>query len=132
MHELIHIFLGKVGHSPYTNLNERIVRKDLTDEYFINLEEWGKVQRKDNAYITNYAKKSLAEDLAETFLFWFALRYKKISKKDKSKILKTIPNRVQFLDNQLFDMYPWSKKETEVEKPVIAFFTVIPIILNGI
>ena len=102
MYELAHIFLGKVGHSPYTNLNERIVRKDLTDEYNINLEEWAKAQRKDNEYITIYAKTSLAEDLAETFHYWLALRYKKISKKDKSKILKTIPNRIQFLDDQFF------------------------------
>ena len=111
MHELAHIFLGKVGHSPYTNLNERIVRKDITDEYNINLEEWAKAQRKDNEYITNHAKTSLAEDLAETFHYWMALRYKKISKSDASKTLKTIPNRIQFLDDQYFDMYPLAPKK---------------------
>ena len=49
---------------------------------------------------------ALVEDFAETFYFWFALRYKKIDKKHKSKILKAIPNRIQFLDDQSFNMYP--------------------------
>ena len=106
MHELIHVFLGKIGYHTYTNLNERIVKKDLTNEYNIDLDDWDKAQKKDNEYITNYAKTSLAEDLAETFYYWLALRYKKISKKHKSKILETIPNRIQFLDDQSFDMYP--------------------------
>ena len=106
MHELIHVFLGKVGEFSYDNLNKRIIKNDLTNEYNINLLDWKYAQSKDGAYITDYAKTSLAEDLAESFHFWFALRYKKISNKNKSKILKLIPNRIQFFDDQLFDMYP--------------------------
>ena len=39
-------FLGKVGYNPYTNLNERIVKKDLTYEYSFDLKKWEKAQRK--------------------------------------------------------------------------------------
>ena len=42
------MFLGKVGYHTYTNLNERIVKKDLTNEYNIDLDDWDKAQKKDN------------------------------------------------------------------------------------
>ena len=53
MHELIHVFLGKVGEFSYDNLNKRIIKNDLTNEYNINLLDWKYAQSKDGAYISD-------------------------------------------------------------------------------
>jgi len=112
--ENIEIDLSMFNYGVDGEHNYEIHAKDIDlkkFQVFNNLQHLSIIQKKDNEYITNYAKTSLAEDLAETFHYWLALRYKKIGKKNKSKILETIPNRIQFLDAQSFDMYPLAPKE---------------------
>ena len=66
------------------------------------------IKKDKRKYITDYAKTSPHEDLAESFTAWLALRYKldRISDGQKLKIENTIPNRIKFFDEQNFDMYP--------------------------
>ena len=58
-------------------------------------------------------KKFDGEDVAESILPWIAVRYRldRISNKDAEIVLKTIPNRLNFFDEQNFDMYPLVPRE---------------------
>ena len=49
-----------------------------------------------------------SEDVAESIVAWIAVRYRldRISNGNAEIILKTIPNRLKFFDEQNFDMYP--------------------------
>jgi len=54
----------------------------------------------DGKYITKYARTDRGEDVADTISFWVAVRcIEGFSQKKKDKILKSIPNRIKFLDN---------------------------------
>ena len=75
----------------------------------INKTQWQKAKRKDKEYISRYARRHPErEDVAESILTWIAVRYRleRISNKDAEIILKTIPNRLKFFDQQNYDMYP--------------------------
>ena len=72
--------------------------------------KWKTAAKADNKFISKYAKKNPnTEDVAETTVWWIAARCKtdKISKSNYKKILKGIPNRLKYLDEQNFDMYPF-------------------------
>ena len=80
----------------------------------IDQAEWKKVAKKDKEYISKYAKKyPKREDVAESIVPWIAVRYRldRISNVDAETILKTIPNRLKFFDEQNFDMYPLVPRE---------------------
>ena len=80
----------------------------------INRTQWNKAAKKDIEYISQYAKKySKREDVAESIVPWIAVRYRldRISNADAETILKTIPNRLKFFDEQNFDMYPLVPRE---------------------
>ena len=70
---------------------------------------WLIAQESDEGFISAYAKQHpQREDIAESFLPWFALRYRldRISKSDQRKILEAIPHRLKYFDAQNFAMYP--------------------------
>ena len=70
---------------------------------------WISAQNSDCNFISNYAKEyPQREDIAESFLPWLAVKYRfdQISRGLKDTILQTIPNRIEYFDNQSFDMYP--------------------------
>jgi len=70
---------------------------------------WKKAAVADGMYISKYAKKfSNREDVAETINWWIGVRCfpKRISPLNYEKILKAIPNRLEYLDKQNFDTYP--------------------------
>ena len=72
--------------------------------------KWKKAAKADNKFISKYAKEApKREDVAETVLWWIAVRYKahKISKSNYNKILEAIPNRLKYFDDQNYDMYPF-------------------------
>jgi hypothetical protein len=50
----------------------------------------------------------IREDIAESFLTWIVVRHRsdRVSKSHVKKILKAIPNRIKYFDEQEFDMYP--------------------------
>ena len=70
---------------------------------------WIEAQKADKGYISDYAENyPNREDIAESFLPWVVVRYKadRISKKHLNKIVKAIPNRLNYFDLQGFDMRP--------------------------
>ena len=73
-----------------------------------------KASKKDKEYISKYAKQyPKSEDVAESIVAWIAVRYRldRISNGNAEIILKTIPNRLKFFDEQNFDMYPLVPRE---------------------
>jgi len=81
---------------------------------------WLAAQKKDPEFISAYAKAyPRREDIAETYLMYFALRYKpgRISKKLKDTIQKTIPNRIAYFDGLKLNMYPIVETKESTAKP---------------
>jgi len=73
---------------------------------------WRRAQRKDNNFISDSAEANpFREDIAESFLTYIAVTHRsdRISPKLKSTILKTIPNRIKYFDNQNFDLSIYSR-----------------------
>ncbi len=104
-------------HSEKSSFNEELMFHELTHASLdfkwstgvIDEDEWKTVIGEDKYYISEYAWDLFyEEDLAETALWWFATRCKpsSISKKNYDKILKHLPNRLNYLDKQNFDFYP--------------------------
>ena len=107
-------------HTGDTDISEEIIEEVLIHEAahtsldwnwggVINKTQWQKSKRKDKEYISEYAKEyPEREDVAESILPWIAVRYRldRIPKIHAEIILKTIPNRLKFFDEQNFDMYP--------------------------
>lgn len=70
---------------------------------------WVSAQECDANFISTYARDNpTREDIAETFLLYMAIRYRpdRIDRSLEDKILETIPNRIKYLDDQNFNMYP--------------------------
>ena len=81
------------------------------DSYHAKNYAWQEAQRKDNHFISGYAEENpTREDIAESFLTYIAANYRsdRISPELKSTILKTIPNRIKYFDNQNFDLSLYS------------------------
>ena len=80
-----------------------------TLDWRIDNDLWQAFQAKDPKFVSKYAKEfPNREDIAETLNAWIAVRCKadRISKSDYKKIIKAIPNRLNYLDKQGYDMYP--------------------------
>ena len=70
---------------------------------------WLTAQIMDGEFISTYAQDNPdREDIAESFLPYLAIRYRsdRIDQSTFEIITQTIPNRIQYFDDQLFDMYP--------------------------
>jgi len=79
------------------------------DKYHAGHKDWIAAQKKDPEFISGYAKNNpTREDIAETYLLYFALRYKphRIDDKLKETIKKTVPNRIAYFDSLKLDMHP--------------------------
>jgi hypothetical protein len=75
-----------------------------------NAAGWLAAQRADPGFISTYAQENpTREDIAESFLPWFAVRYRadRISAELANTILTTMPNRMDYFDKQGFDLYPY-------------------------
>ncbi|MCE7993466.1 MAG: hypothetical protein HEP71_15875 [Roseivirga sp.] len=82
------------------------------DSYHARNEDWVKAQTSDISFISTYARDNpQREDISETYLLYMALRFKpdRISDQLKEIILKTIPNRIKYFDQQSFSMFPMTK-----------------------
>ncbi len=79
------------------------------DEYYATESGWVAAQASDNEFISTYAQDNPSrEDVAETFLLWYAARYKSdvISESDYTTITQTVPNRLAYFDALQCDLYP--------------------------
>ena len=110
IHELVHASLDKpINGGAYKAVNKKRYENKTIKSIKLNWGDWRKAVKKDKKkYITEYAKTTIHEDLAESFGAWLALRYKddRISDIQKVAIEKKIPNRIKFFDEQQFDMFP--------------------------
>lgn len=80
------------------------------DSLHANKLAWIDAQNKDNNFISEYAKEfPNREDIAESYLLYFALKHKreKLSDITIKKIENTIPNRIKYFENQNFEVYPF-------------------------
>ena len=74
-----------------------------------NSSGWLEAQTKDCEFISTYAQDNpYREDIAESYLPYLAIRFRpeRISEELKRTIEKAIPNRIEYFDEQNFDMYP--------------------------
>lgn len=79
------------------------------DEYHSASPAWLQAQADDPTFISTYARDNPdREDIAESFLPYVALRYRRdrISDELAATIEATIPNRIQYFDSIVQDMYP--------------------------
>ena len=70
---------------------------------------WLTAQTIDGEFISTYAQDYPdREDIAESFLPYLAIRYRsdRIDQSTFEIITQTIPNRIQYFDDQLFNLYP--------------------------
>ena len=75
---------------------------------------WLAAQESDSAFISTYARDNPhREDVTESFTAYFALRYQpeRLTFGQRAKILRTIPNRLIYFDQQGFDMSPYEPSE---------------------
>lgn len=108
IHELVHASLDKPIHGTYKKVNKIRHKNDISKSVKLSWRGWRKAVKGDKKkYVNDYAKTTIHEDLAESFIAWIALRYsKRTSDWDKALIEKKVPNRMKFFDEQQFDMYP--------------------------
>jgi hypothetical protein len=73
--------------------------------------EWRKAQEEDPVFISTYARDNpTREDVAETWLAYFAVRYRRdrISDELYDKITAAIPNRLKYFEEHPIDLSPQS------------------------
>jgi hypothetical protein len=93
------------------------------DAYYARHPDWIAAQKSDAHFISKYAQDHPErEDLAETFLLWFAARHRpeRLSTEQLQKIETSIPARLRFLDSLNLDLspaVPWrhSPQDEEVD-----------------
>jgi len=109
MHELVHASLDKPIYGVYKPINKKRHKNETIESKKLSWRDWREAVKKDKKkYINDYAKTSIHEDLAESFIAWVALRYKskRLPNIKIQEIENNIPNRIIFFDKQNFDMYP--------------------------
>ena len=111
----------------HTNQGEEYVRDGYLEEALIHegahvsldgahasSPGWRAAQTKDGASISAYARDYPdREDIAESILPYFALRYlpERLTRAERAVILRTMPNRLMYFDDQGFDMSPYTPSE---------------------
>ena len=130
---------GNKGLLIHTGMGESYIRGGILAETFYHEaahtsldrthsgnKDWLAAQKKDPEFISGYAKgHPRREDVAETYLLYFALRYKpgRIPEKLKETIKKTVPNRVAYFDSLKLKMHPVVETKESTAKappPVVA------------
>ena len=115
----------EIGWEPYHE--EALVHEaahNSLDNQVISDPKWKAAQKADAAYISTYAKSNpQREDVAESFLAYFAARYvpSRISRTWEKKIFSTIPNRIAYFDTLLSasDMKPFTRTSPRVAGLVV-------------
>lgn len=68
---------------------------------------WRRAQQADGVFISEYARNHPErEDLAESFLTYFALRHRpeRLTEQQRQIFMSTMPNRIAYFDQQQFDL----------------------------
>ncbi len=88
------------------------------DQYHASSSDWIAAQNSDPDFISTYARDfPEREDVAETFLTYLAVTYRKdrISNENYNTITTTIPNRIAYFNSKSFDLYPMVSTSTSLE-----------------
>ena len=113
---LIHTDYSELNYEEQGILEETLIHEAAhtsLDAYHAENSLWLDAQNADCSFISSYAEEHpLREDIAESFLPYFAIRYRsdRISEELKISIESTISNRIEYFDNQNFNMYPVEKR----------------------
>ena len=107
----------------YTGYGEELIGNGFLEELFIHegghasLDDvhadsagWRTAQEADRVFISTYAQDNpQREDVAESILPYFALRYRpeRLTEADRAAIAAAIPNRLAYFNEQAFDMSPY-------------------------
>ena len=86
---------------------------------------WRAAQAADGVFISAYARDHPdREDVAESFSTWFAVRYQseRLTDDERAVILRTMPNRLAYFDEQGFDMSPYTPSEVQAPSAGIVTF----------
>lgn len=107
------IHTGQAANYEKTNILEETLVHEAShtslDRPHSREELWVKAQDEDGIYISTYARDNrYREDVAETFLLYLAHRYRqeRISDTLNNTIITTVPNRIEYFEDQKFDVYP--------------------------
>ncbi len=71
--------------------------------------KWIQAQQRDAIFISKYAMENpQREDIAESFLLYFAFRFKsdRLDEQTKQIIGETMPNRISYFDDIAFHLHP--------------------------
>ena len=109
---LIHV--GSIGQSYIRDgiLEEALVHEAVhtsLDPKYRNDPRWRAAQQSDSKYISTYAQEnSEREDMAESFLPYLAVRYRRnrISRELAQKIEQAIPARIAYFETLNLDLHP--------------------------
>lgn len=116
----------------YGNLEETLFHEAChtsLDATHANASGWLAAQTADGNFISTYARDNpLREDIAESFLTWFAVRYRQsiISSSDYNTIVSTIPNRLLYFDGLGLDMSPIVSDTLSLGDNEMTLFSVFP------
>ena len=78
--------------------------------------EWRAARTRDGVFVSEYARDYPdREDIAESILPYFALRYRpdRLTDSDRAAIRAAIPNRLAYFEEQGLDMSPYTLTEVE-------------------
>lgn len=79
------------------------------DSRYASAPGWISAQQADPVFISTYARDNpTREDVAETWLTYFAVRYRsdRISTSLKDRILQAVPNRIEYFDDNPINLSP--------------------------
>ena len=113
----------------HTDRGKEYIRRGVMEEIFVHEAAhhaldmshsdspgWRAAQAADGAFISTYARDHPnREDIAESFEAWLAVRYQpeRLTSAQRAVILRTIPNRLAYFDEQGFDMSPYTPSEAQ-------------------
>ena len=109
---LIHTDWSEKNYENQGILEETLVHEAAhtsLDSYHAESEGWLEAQILDCKFISDYARDNpIREDVAESYLTYLAIKYRsdRISESLKKTIEDVIPHRINYFDNQNFNMYP--------------------------
>ena len=94
---------------------------------------WHAAQAADGVFISAYGRDNPdSEDLAESFLAWLAVRYRaeRLTALERALILRAIPNRLIYFDEQRFDMSPYTPSEVQEPSAEIVAFNIRGVVIG--
>jgi len=110
---ILHIYYDEFVEEQKSGYVEEILLHELAHTS-LDLEYYGWVNWEDAAaadagYVSYYAEEDPeAEDVSESITNWIGVALRTLSEDNYKCTIQQIPNRLQLLDDQNFNLYPWN------------------------